>query len=75
MKFETKYNKDDLVWILYKDKILHKKVHSIKCESSPWNSAAIAYFINIGDDDKFESHIVEEDKCFATKEELIKSLD
>lgn len=75
MTFETKYNKNELVWILYKDKIIQKPIHSIKCETSPWDECETSYYINVGDDTRFEAFIVNEDKCFATKEELIKSLD
>ncbi len=74
MIFETKYNIEDSVWVLINNKVRKFTISSIDVKQSG-KSLEVRYYLNIGTKEDYKCHIVEEDKCFTTKEELIKSLD
>lgn len=74
MTFETKYNVDDKVWIYLDGKVREFPIQTIDIRISK-KEIETKYYLNVGTKDDYKCHLISEDKCFATKEELIKSLD
>ena len=76
MKIETKFNIGDWVWFVCSNKIIKDQIVSFSINNNPCNKKALnisyrIYVISLPDSNTVE---VDETRCFATKEELLKSL-
>lgn len=77
MTIETKYNIGDRVWVIVENRVQHLSIQDFAIETSKvvFNDKGefvscvlrIQYYLR-------DSEWVEEDMCFPTKEELLKSL-
>lgn len=77
MIIKTKFNLDDDVWIIHKDKVINVNVNEIiiSIKNSTQN---VIYYLRNGKDEILENHYIvkkyNENDMFATKEELFKSI-
>lgn len=75
MTIETKYDLNELVWIMYANKIREAEITGYRFQKSnslcSWNNIE-EYCVNLLPD--VQMHIVTEKDLFKTKEELIQSL-
>lgn len=69
MTIETKFNKEDSVFVIFDNKVINTTVKSINI-SVFFNEPNIEYKVDING----HSYMYKEQHVFATKEELIKSL-
>lgn len=79
MKIETKFNVNDPVWVIHKNKAENTKIESIKVDTYKLGDVKIQYCVNV-DPLRNESgyHFIPalyyENEMFTSKEELINSL-
>lgn len=71
MKFETKYNIGDYVWTTFGKGALRLKVDHVSISAFK-DRTKIEY--GLTSRKKFGLSLVEEDRCFATKDDMIKTL-
>ena len=70
MTIKTKFNTDDVIWFMNGNRAEESRVVSIKCGIDNHTNKNVWIFYS----PYFRDHWICESKCFATKEELLKSL-
>jgi len=77
MKFETKFNLSEMVYVISNNKIRLYKIAKVSVELGIHQKMEkeIKYFLNTGTEDNYKPEIFNEDVCFESKEELLKSLE
>lgn len=74
MTFETKYNIGDVVYFLYKEQIVSENIYKISVSVEKQRLTPSINYHFVLRKPFFDVKIVDEEKCFTSKEELIKSL-
>jgi len=76
MRIETKKELKDKVWVLHKEKIKHLNIVSISVNiSNEILPLDINEYYNLRDEKNKFVDLFHENKCFDTKEQLLKSLE
>lgn len=71
MTIETKFNINDTIWFILRDKIRNGKISSINTQINRHKDIEIKYGVVC---DTLTVSVLNEDSIFRTKEELLKSL-
>lgn len=69
---ETKFNKNDQVWVLDEKKARQLPINSIEIRIE--EEVIVVYYLNKGTKDDFKCLIVKESDCFQTLDELIDNI-
>ena len=68
MTITSKFNRDDMVWLMHANKPMQRKIVGIRMTADGYNNINIYYSFNTQD------YTTPEYQLFATKEELLNSL-
>jgi len=69
MKIETKFNIDDIVFVLDRNKVRERSIYFISWDSKN----GVYYSVYVGDEKEAKGEF-HESECFATKQELLNHL-
>ena len=71
MEIKTKFNLEDEVYFMHSNSIVKDKICIIDCKVQNWKNTEISIEYIFA---YMSRTVVKEDKCFATKQELLDSL-
>jgi hypothetical protein len=69
MTITSKFNRDDMVWVMHANKPMQRKIVGIRMTADYYNNIYIDYSFSNQD-----NYTIHEYQIFATKEELLNSL-
>lgn len=76
MEIKTKFNVGDEVCLIWANRAVYKRIHSINIKITNFNNVYIKYTFMENNTPEINTCYfeVDESRCFSTKEELLKSL-